>query len=65
MSTIPQKNIPIYLQKYTVGIFCRFLDTVCPTTPIIGGCAGTVYGCCPDGITSKQDETGTNCHPQC
>ena len=27
----------------------------------IGGCAGTRYGCCPNGITAKIDANGTNC----
>ena len=29
--------------------------------PIIGGCAGTRYGCCNDGMTSKVDQEGSNC----
>ena len=30
--------------------------------PLIGGCAGTRYGCCPsDGTTSKIDDQGSNC----
>lgn len=29
----------------------------------IGGCAGTRYGCCPDGKTSKADPNGSNCPP--
>jgi hypothetical protein len=28
---------------------------------IIGGCAGTEFGCCPDGSTSKVDQQGSNC----
>ncbi len=28
---------------------------------VVGGCAGTRYGCCSDGITSKKDEIGSNC----
>jgi len=28
----------------------------------VGGCAGTQYGCCPDGVTSKSAD-GTNCAP--
>lgn len=27
----------------------------------LGGCAGTRYGCCPDGKTSKADQNGSNC----
>jgi hypothetical protein len=27
----------------------------------VGGCDGTQFGCCPDNITPKQDEAGTNC----
>jgi hypothetical protein len=27
----------------------------------VGGCAGTRYGCCPDNITAKIDEVGSNC----
>jgi hypothetical protein len=26
-----------------------------------GGCAGTKYGCCPDGVTAKVDANGSNC----
>jgi len=29
-------------------------------TKLIGGCAG-IYGCCPDGTTSKVDQQGSNC----
>jgi hypothetical protein len=28
---------------------------------IVGGCAGTQYGCCPDGKTSRIDKAGSNC----
>jgi hypothetical protein len=28
---------------------------------IIVGCAGTRYGCCPDGKTAKRDTEGSNC----
>lgn len=27
----------------------------------IGGCAGTRYGCCPNGVTPKMDAAGSNC----
>ena len=29
--------------------------------PLIGGCAGTRYGCCPDKNTPKHDNIGSNC----
>lgn len=32
-----------------------------PNHPI-GGCAGTRYGCCPDGRTPRYNFAGTNCH---
>ena len=30
--------------------------------PHIGGCSGTRYGCCPNNITPKNNEYGTNCY---
>jgi hypothetical protein len=35
-----------------------------PSSPnsIVGGCAGTQFGCCPDGKTSKINPLGTNCY---
>ena len=33
---------------------------------LLGGCAGTRYGCCPDGVKAKRDALGSNCrskHP--
>jgi hypothetical protein len=27
----------------------------------IGGCAGTRYGCCPNGATARVNPAGTNC----
>ena len=27
----------------------------------VGGCAGTRYGCCPNGTTPKTDSSGSNC----
>lgn len=32
-----------------------------PGTKLIGGCAGTRYGCCPDGRTPRIDLKGSNC----
>ena len=34
---------------------------VVPIKPI-GGCAGTRYGCCPNGSTPKANYLGTNCY---
>lgn len=31
-----------------------------PPKPI-GGCSGTRYGCCPNNLTPKVDESGSNC----
>ena len=27
----------------------------------IGGCSGTRYGCCPNGVTARRNLAGTNC----
>ncbi len=32
-----------------------------PAPHVIGGCKGTRYGCCPDGIRAKKDIIGSNC----
>ena len=29
--------------------------------PLIGGCAGTRYGCCPNSTVPKLNPLGTNC----
>lgn len=29
--------------------------------PLIGGCAGTRYGCCPNSQIPKLNEIGSNC----
>lgn len=31
-----------------------------PKKPI-GGCSGTIYGCCPNNYTPKLDQSGSNC----
>jgi len=32
-----------------------------PYVKPIGGCAGTQYGCCPNGVTARMNASGTNC----
>ncbi len=32
-----------------------------PNKKLIGGCKGTRWGCCNDGITGKVDPMGSNC----
>ena len=31
------------------------------TVVVVGGCAGTQYGCCPNGKTAKMNAWGSNC----
>jgi hypothetical protein len=35
-----------------------------PPPKPIGGCAGTIYGCCADNVTAKIDTSGSNCSLQ-
>ena len=32
-----------------------------PNRHIKGGCSGTRYGCCPNGVTPKENVWGSNC----
>lgn len=32
-----------------------------PQQHLIGGCSGTRYQCCSDGVTPKYNEKGSNC----
>jgi hypothetical protein len=41
--------------------FYKFLKNQ-PNQPLIGGCKGTRYGCCPMSNIAKHDPSGTNCH---
>ena len=50
INTHPIKPIPVPVPTPTPS----------PST-LIGGCAGTRYGCCPNGRTARVNPTGTNC----
>lgn len=56
---IPDENLPIYLQNYTVNVFC-FEKSYNEET-----CESGMYGCCSDGVTSKESPFGNNCIPEC
>ena len=67
-------NLAIYPQSYTIDIQCKPYyccnkkeEKPCckEEPPLIGGCEGTEFGCCPDGKTPKIDEEGTNCKNIC
>ena len=32
-----------------------------PQPYLVNKCKGTIYGCCPDNVTAKQDNVGSNC----
>ena len=62
----------IFLVFILLFMLFRTRITVINTNPVqpvpvpapvkkIGGCAGTRYGCCPNGITARQNPAGTNC----
>ena len=58
-SNIPPSNPvppPSSLSRPNVGSSDLNVDLTPP-----GGCAGTEYGCCPDGIRAQVDEFGSNC----
>ena len=59
-NTIPQNNLPIYLQEYTISVLGDINSLECPSEPGVGGCVGTQYGCCPDGVTASNAD-GSNC----
>ena len=66
------KILLIILVLILIMIMVNHIIIVTPTptpTPVpvpvpvkpIGGCAGTRYGCCPNGTTPKANYLGSNC----
>ena len=57
---IPENNLPIYLQNYTVNVLCyeKAYDNEI-------NCESGIYGCCSDEVTPKENIFGTNCIPEC
>jgi hypothetical protein len=37
------------------------MNNLQPANRLVGGCHGTVWGCCPDGVTARVDPLGSNC----
>lgn len=51
-----------YNEKHTTSSSTTWVvPYVRPPTDVIGGCAGTRYGCCPNGRTARVDVRGSNC----
>ena len=47
--------------QMTTTTTTQVVPVVVPGKPI-GGCAGTRYGCCPNGSTPKANYLGSNCY---
>jgi hypothetical protein len=45
----PFSKLPVIIERRERGPFW------------IGGCAGTRWGCCEDGVTARLDQEGSNC----
>lgn len=46
---------------YVIVKFFKFFNAL-KKQPLIGGCRGTRYGCCPRSNIAKHDPSGTNCN---
>ena len=38
----------------------QYMTQISPSF-VVGGCMNTRWGCCGDGLTTKEDQDGTNC----
>ena len=58
-------NIVLFISAFLLLIILLIISFVIVKRlrPIVGGCSGTRYGCCPDEITPKYNPHGTNCRP--
>ena len=55
--SLNQRNVIIYKHRP----HRRYIRVRTHKPRIIGGCAGTRYGCCPDGVMAKVNRRGSNC----
>ena len=60
------ENITIIIILAVILFLLIILNHITIITPNpqpepIGGCAGTIYGCCPDQTTPKINAVGSNC----
>jgi hypothetical protein len=56
-----------HLKRFNTDLSEGFLTAPPQQQNLLGGCAGTRYGCCPDGVKAKRDSMGSNCqsrHPK-
>lgn len=51
----------VIINKYPQPVPVPVPVPVPSPSPLIGGCAGTRYGCCPNGSTPKMNMIGSNC----
>ena len=53
----------LFLQEIDslVNNIVKEIESILGEPALIGGCAGTIYGCCPNSKESKTDPSGNNC----